>query len=125
MSPFTRIKLRVSRRNRVGGEPQNGVKCRHRVEPTIEAEHVFVEIGLQMLGLDTTMMRPPDPSFQVAENEMDHGQMRFGLVGVAAERQHVMAIPDFGKARIVCPSVRTHDSAGRDVLFDKAGQGTG
>src|ERR1700691_6253864 len=28
-------------------------------------------------------------------NEMDHGQMRFGLVGV--ERQHVMAIPDFRK----------------------------
>src|SRR5271168_2311592 len=92
VSPFTRIKLRVSRRNRAGGNPQNGVKRRHRIKATIETEHVFVEVGLQVLRLDTAMMRPLDPSFHVAENEMDHGQVSLRLVRIAAERQRLMGV---------------------------------
>jgi hypothetical protein len=41
-----RVKLRVSRRNGMSGDPQNGVKRRHRIEAAIEPEHIFVQVGL-------------------------------------------------------------------------------
>ncbi len=123
MSPLARVKLRISRWYGVGGDPQNGMKRRHRIEAAIETKNVLVEVGLQMLWLDTAMMRPLDPSFQVAENEMDHGQVRFGLVGVAAKRQHVVAESVCGKSRIASPSVSSHDGADRNILFDKATEG--
>jgi hypothetical protein len=73
-----------------------------------------------MLGLDTAMMRSLDPSFQVAENEMDHWKVRLGLVRVATQRQRLMVVSDFGKAGIAGPSIGAHGSARRDVSFDKA-----
>jgi hypothetical protein len=104
----------------VGGDPENGVKRRHRVEATIETEHVFVEVGLQVFGLDTAMMRSLDPGFEVAENEMDHGQMRLGLVGVSAERQGLMAVSHLRKTGVASPSIGAQDGAARYVVFDKA-----
>jgi len=123
--PLPRVKLRVSRWDRASSNPQNRVKSRHRIKAAIESEHVFVEVSLQMFWLDAAVMRSLDPSFQIAENEMDHGQMRLGLVGIAAKRQHIMTISDLGKSRIACPSISAHDRAGRDVLFDKAAEGLG
>lgn len=125
VSPFARVKLRVSRRNGVGGNPQNGVKSSHWVEPTIEPEHVFVEVGLQVFGLDAAMMCPLDPGFQVAENEMDHGQMRLSFVRIAAERQRLMAVSHFGKAGVASPAIGTQGGAARNVVFDKAGKRIG
>jgi len=75
-----------------------------------------------MLRFDTTMMSSLDPSFQVTENEMDHGQVRLSLVRIAAERQQVMAISELRKSGIACPSISAHDSSKRDILFDKAGK---
>jgi hypothetical protein len=75
-----------------------------------------------MLGLDTTMMRPLDPSFQVAENEMDHGQVRFGFVRVAAERQCLMVVSHLRKAGVASPAIGAQRGAKRDVFFDKAGK---
>ena len=106
----------------MGGNPKNGVKRGHWIKPTIESEHVFVEVGLQVLWLYTAMMRSPDPSFQVAENEMDHGKVRLGFVRVAAERQRLMAVSKLWKARVASPAVGAHDGAARNVLFDKAGE---
>jgi hypothetical protein len=123
--PFPRVKLRVSWRDRVGSDPKNGMKCGHRIEATIEPEHVLVEVGLQMLGLDTAMMCSLDPSFQVAENEMDHGQVRLGLVRVASERQRLMAVSRVGKPRIAGPSIGAHSCARRNIVFDKAGKRVG
>src|SRR5271165_6963400 len=84
MSPFARIKLRVSRRYGVSGNPENGMERRHRIETAVEPKHVFVEIGLQVFWFNTTVVRPLDPSFQVTENEVDHRQMRLCFVWVAA-----------------------------------------
>jgi hypothetical protein len=125
VSPFARVKLRVSRRNRVGGDPEDGVKRRHRVEPTIETKHVFVEVGLKMLGLYTAMVRSLDPGFEVAKNEMDHGQVRLSFVGVAAERQRLMAVSNLGKAGVASPAVGAQDGSARNVVFDKAGKRIG
>lgn len=98
------------------------MKRRHRIKPAIEPKHVFVEVGLQVFGFDTAVMRSPYPSFQIAEDEMDHGQVRLSLVWVAAERQRLMAVSHIGEPRIPGPSIRAQDRAKRDVVFDKAGK---
>jgi hypothetical protein len=125
VSPFARVKLRVSRRNRASSNPENGVKRGHRIEPAIEPENKFVEIGLQMLWLDTAMMSTLKPSFQITENEMDHGQVRLGLVGISAERQRLMVVSQLWKAGVASPAIGTEDGAVRNVLFDKAGKRIG
>ena len=117
VSPLTRIKLRISRRDNATGNPKNRMKSGHRIKPTIEPEHIFVEVGLQMFGLDAAVMRALDPSLQVAEDEMDHRQMRLGLVRIAAECQGLMAI--VRQPRIAGPSVRADDRAGKDIVSHK------
>ncbi len=42
MLPFARVKLCISWRNGVDGNPKNGMKRSHRVEPTIEPENIFI-----------------------------------------------------------------------------------
>jgi hypothetical protein len=120
MRPLPRIKLGISRRNGAGGNPQNRVKRCHRIKATVESEDVLVEVGLQMFRLDPAVMSPLNPSFQVAENEMDHGQVRLCLVWVSTERKRLMAVPGFGKSRIASPAVSPHGSSNGNVLFDKA-----
>jgi hypothetical protein len=122
MRPFPGVKLRVSRGHGAGGNPKNGVKRSHRIEPAIEPEYVLVEIGLQVLWLDATMMSSFDPSFQIAENKMDHRQVRLGLVGIATKRQEVMVVSHFRESRITDPSIGAHGSASGHVVFDKAGK---
>src|SRR5271157_3299048 len=92
MSPLPRVKLRVSRRNGMGGNPKNRVKRSHRIEPAIEPEHVFVEVRLQMFWLDTPMMSTLKPGLQVAENKVDHGQVSLSFFRIAPKRQHVMIV---------------------------------
>jgi hypothetical protein len=101
------------------------VKRRHRIKPTIESEHVFVEVGLQVFRFDTAVMRSLDPGFQVAENEMDHGQVRLGFVGVPAERQRLMAVSHLGKAGVASPAIGAQRGAKCDVVFDKANESIG
>jgi hypothetical protein len=109
----------------VGGNPENRVKRRHRIEPTIEPKHILVEVCLKVLRFDTAMMRAFDPGFQVAENKMDHGQVRLSFVGVAAERQRLMTISHLGKAGVASPSIGAQDRPKRHVIFDKAGKRIG
>jgi hypothetical protein len=75
-----------------------------------------------MLWFYATMMRPFDPSLQVAEDEMDHGQVGFGLVWIAAERQRVMAVSNPWQFWIRSPSVSAHHSAKCDIVFDEVGE---
>src|ERR1700677_364737 len=78
-----------------------------------------------MFGLDTAVMRPLDPSSQIAENQMNHGQVRLCLARKPAERQRLMAISSLGKAGIAGPAIGAQRRAKRDVLFDKAGKRVG
>ena len=101
------------------------MKRGHRIKPAIEPEHVLVEVGLQVFGFDTAMMSSLNPGFQVAENEMDHGQVRLGFVGVAAERQRLMVVSHLWKAGVASPAIGAQRGAARNVVFDKAGQRIG
>ena len=106
----------------MSGNSQNGVKRCHRIKTAIEPEHILIEVGLQVLWLNTTMMRPSDPSFQIAENEMDHGQVRLRFVRVAAKRQRFMAISHLWKAGVASPAVGAQRGTKRNIVFDKAGK---
>lgn len=68
------------------------------------------------------MMRSLYPCLQVAEDEVDHRQVRLRLFWVAIERQRLVAVSSLGKSTVACPPVATDDSARCDVLFDKAGE---
>ena len=80
---------------------------------------------MQVFGLDTAMMRPFDPSLQVAENEMDHGQVRLSFVGITTERQSLMVVSKLGKAGIASPAICPQRGAKRNVVFDEASKRIG
>jgi hypothetical protein len=73
-----------------------------------------------MFWFNAAMMRSFDPGFQIAENEVDHGQMRFCLVWIAIERQCLMAVPQLGKPFVSCPSIGANDGSRRNVFFCEA-----
>src|SRR5579859_5739139 len=95
MPPLARVELRVGRRNDAGGDPQDGIERVHRIEAPVEAEDVLVQVGLEVLRFDTAVMRAVEPGLQVAEDEVDHRQVLFGVLGVAGHRQNVegVAVP--------------------------------
>jgi hypothetical protein len=78
-----------------------------------------------MLSLDTAMMSPLEPSFQVAEDKVDHGQVRFCFIRVSAKRQNVVMISNFWKSGIAGPPVSADDSAGGHVVSDETGEHLG
>src|SRR5208337_2709488 len=119
MRPLPRVKLRISRWNNPRRNPQNGVECSHRIEPAIKPKHVFIEVGLQMLWFNTAMMRSLDPGFQIAENKVDHRQMGFCLVWIAAEHQRLMAVPHLGKPLVPDPSICANGGAKRNIIFNE------
>jgi hypothetical protein len=120
MRPFPGVKLRISWRNDTRGNPQNGVERSHRIEPTIKTKHVLIEVGLQMFWFNAPMMRSLDPSFQVAENKVDHGQVCFCLVRVAAENQCLMPVSHLRKSLIPDPSIGANDGVRCNVIFNEA-----
>ena len=65
MNPIPGVKPGVSWRHAAGGKPQNGIESGHGVESPVEAEDVFIEIRLQMVLGDSTMMGSKNPSFEV------------------------------------------------------------
>jgi len=73
-----------------------------------------------MLGLDTAMMRSFNPSLHVAEDEVDHGQVRLCLFGIAGKRQHFMVVSHIGNTIVTSPSICTDGGSRRNIIFDKA-----
>jgi hypothetical protein len=117
--PFPGIKLRVSRRNGPRRNPQNGVEGIHRVKSAVKPEYEFVEVGLQMTRLDTTMMSAIDPSLQIGENKMDHWQVLFCLLWVTTEGKRVVPVAHCSKVGISLPAVSANNGASRYIVFDK------
>ena len=123
--PFPGVKLGVSRGNGPRRDPQHGVEGIHRVKPTVEAEHEFIEVCLEMVRLDTTMMGAVDPCFQVAKNEMDHWKVRLRLLRVAIECQRLMVVSEARQLTVAYPSVSAYRGAGVDILRDKGSERAG
>jgi len=122
VSPFSGIKLRVSRRNGPRRDPQNGVERVHRIEAAVKTENEFVEIGLQMTRFDSAVMGAIDPRLQIGEDKMDHRQVFFRLPRVAPEDKRTVLVPHGGKTVISLPAVSANDGAGRYIVINKYGE---
>ncbi len=75
-----------------------------------------------MFGLDTTMMRSFNPSLHIAEDEVDHGQMRFCLFRITGKSQHLVTVSHIGNSIVAAPPIRADSSTLLNVVFDKAGK---
>ena len=122
MHPLPRVKLRVSWRHRARGEAQNGVERGHRVEPSVEAKHVLVQVRLQVVGLDTAVVSTKNPSLQIGEDKVDHRQVRFSFVRIASKDKRVVDVSHFWQIVISLPSVGANSGTCRDTFLDERGQ---
>lgn len=66
------------------------------------------------------MVRSKKPGLQVAEDEVDHGQVRFALVGIAVDDQRFMGVAEIGQPLVRDPSISAHGRAWRDVGLNEA-----
>src|SRR5271170_3881697 len=120
MLPLPRVKLGVSRRNGPRRYPQDGVECCHWVEPAIEPEDEFVEVGLQVLRLDATMMSAIEPRLEVAENAVDQWQVFLGVRGIASHDHDVVPVAVLlAQVSVPVVSVRFHLRALDHVRSDE------
>jgi hypothetical protein len=120
--PFPGIKLRISRRNSPRRNPQNGVEGIHRIKAAVETKYEFIEVGLQMTRLDTTVVSAIDPRLQVREDKMDHRQMFLCFLRVAPKREYVVPIAPSGNVIISLPAVSADDGVLRHILRDERGK---
>ena len=58
----------------------------------VEAEHVLVEVGLEVFGADRTVMGAEQPALGEAEDEMDAGQSQRGIAPGSAEIDRLVVI---------------------------------
>ena len=77
MLPGSGVKLCVGRCGDVARDAEQGTEGVERIEPPVEAEGEFVEVGLQVLVTDP-VMDAVQPRFQVCEDEMDDWQILLG-----------------------------------------------
>lgn len=122
MFPFPRIKTLVSRRDRPGRKTQNRIERGHRVEAAVEAEDKLVEVGLQVVRGYRAVMGAEQPCFQVGENQMDHGKMRFRFVRIAVQFQGVVTVSERCEAIVAVPAIGAHRGAKGDVVGDEGYQ---
>ena len=71
MIALATVECRIGGRHEANGETEYGVERSHRVEAAVEAEDVLVEVCLQMLRLDTAVVRPQEPGLEVREDKVD------------------------------------------------------
>ena len=76
MLPGSGVKLCVGRCGDVARDAEQGTEGVERIEPLVEAEGEFVEVGLQVLVTDP-VMDAVQPRFQVCD-EMDDWQILLG-----------------------------------------------
>jgi hypothetical protein len=124
MLPSPGVELRVGRGNNARRDPQDGVERVHWVEPTIEAEHVFVQVRLQVLRLDPPVMRAVQPGLQVAEDEVDHWQVLLGVVRIADHRERVVCVAvNLAQVAVSVVCIRPHLRPPHDVRGDERNEG--
>ena len=47
------------------------------IEAAVKAERELIQVGLQVLMADRAMVRPGQPSLEIAENQVDDGEVFF------------------------------------------------
>ena len=72
MLPFPGIQAVISRGFRARCDAEQGAEGVERVEAPIEAEHIFVEIGLEVMLGDIAVIGPKNPRLEMGNDQMNH-----------------------------------------------------
>ena len=104
MLPGSGVKLCVGRRGDVARDAEQGTEGVERIEPPVEAEGEFVEVGVQVLVTDP-VMDAVQPRFQVCEDEMDDWQILLGDLRIAPFSDGEVFVAALGKAGVAAPVV--------------------
>ena len=102
--PGSGVKLCVGRCGDVARDAEQGTEGVERIEPPVEAEGEFVEVGLQVLVTDP-VMDAVQPRFQVCEDEMDDWQILLGDLRIAPFSDGEVFVAALGKAGVAAPVV--------------------
>ena len=102
--PGSGVKLCVGRCGDVARDAEQGTEGVERIEPPVEAEGEFVEVGLQVLVTDP-VMDAVQPRFQVCEDEMDDWQILLGDLRIAPFSDGEVFVAALGKAGVATPVV--------------------
>ena len=103
--PGSGVKLCVGRCGDVARDAEQGTEGVERIEPPVEAEGEFVEVGLQVLVTDP-VMDAVQPRFQVCEDEMDDWQILLGDLRIAPFSDGEVFVAALGKAGVAAPGRR-------------------
>ena len=102
--PGSGVKLCVGRCGDVARDAEQGTEGVERIEPPIEAEGEFVEVGLQVRVTDP-VMDAVQPRFQVCEDEMDDWQILLGDLRIAPFSDGEVFVAALGEAGVAAPVV--------------------
>ena len=72
-----------------------------------------------MLPTDGALVRAQPPTLEERSDPVDTREHGFGGLAAAEEDPPVMAIADLGKSAVALQTVRDHDGARGDGLFDE------
>ena|SRR5580692_11156437 len=84
MLPLAAAKSLVDRGFAIRAYTEQRAESAERVEAAVKAERKLVQKDLQMLEIDAPMVGPLQPSFQVAENQVDDRQIFSGHLQITA-----------------------------------------
>ena len=119
MLPGSGVKLCVGRCGDVARDAEQGTEGVERIEPPVEAEGEFVEVGLQVLVTDP-VMDAVQPRFQVCEDEMDDWQILLGDLRIAPFSDGAVFVAALGKAGVAAPVVGDERRARHNGALNEA-----
>ena len=73
------------------------------------------------MALDAPVMGSIDPRLEVREDEMNHREMRFGLIGIATEDQGIVPVAQAWQVIVASPSIGPDDGSAGDIVGGKGG----
>ena len=103
----------------MGSNPKNRVERRHRVEPAVESVLVFVEVGLQVVVGDGSVVRAHDPRLQIRDDQMHHWQMGVGLFWVAVQRHAFVDVSERLQRGVSSEGIPSHRGFRGDIIHDE------
>ncbi len=82
--------------------------------PTVEAERKLVEVVIQMLFADGSLIRPKNPSFQERGHSVHTGHQFVCRLAALAENCDFVGVALLGDIVIALPPVRVNHRPARD-----------
>ena len=119
--PGSGVKLCVGRCGDVARDAEQGTEGVERIEPPVETEGEFVEVGLQVLVTDP-VMDAVQPRFQVGEDEMDDWQILLGDLRIAPFSDGEVFVAALGEAGVAAPVVGDERRARHNGALDEAAE---